>query len=92
MDIFCSPMGPEFSRFSPNILTSEAKFENRLGDPEGTLLGGSQLKNEPIWPSRLGCRGGAIDFERSSSYNSGTSVDLQNKLWQKYLACQGAEL
>ena len=73
MDNFCSPIGPEFSRFSPNISASKAKFENRLDDPESTLLRGSQLKVEPIRPSRLGCRGGASDLGRSSC-NTGTSV------------------
>ena len=62
-------MGSEISSFSPDISASEARFKNCLGDPEGIPLMGSQLKNELIWPSRLG--GGAIDFERSSSYNSG---------------------
>ena len=46
----------------PNISASDAKFENPLDDPESILLRGSQLKNELIWPRRLGCRGGAIDL------------------------------
>ena len=48
--------------FIPNISASDAKFENPLDDPESILLRGSQLKNELIWPRRLGCRGGAIDL------------------------------
>ena len=47
----------------PNISVSDAKFENPLDDPESIPLRGSQLKNELIWPRRLGCRGGgAIDL------------------------------
>ena len=48
--------------FFPNISASDAKVENPLDDPESILLRGSQLKNELIWPRRLGCRGGAIDL------------------------------
>ena len=48
--------------FFPNISASDAKFENSLNDSETILLRGSQLKNELIWPRRLGCRGGAIDL------------------------------
>ena len=66
-------MGTEISWLNPNISASVAKFENLLDDPEDIRMRGSQLKNEPIWTSSLGCKGGAIDFERSS-YNSGTSV------------------
>ena len=52
----------EISTFIPNISASDTKFENPLGDPESTLLRGSQLKNELIWPRRSGCRGGASDL------------------------------
>ena len=48
--------------FFPNISASDAKIENPPDDPESILLRGSQLKNELIWPRRLGCRGGAIDL------------------------------
>ena len=60
--------------FIPNISASDAKFENPLGDPESILLRGSQLKNELIWPRRLGCRWGCYRFGCSTSCNSGTSV------------------
>ena len=52
----------KISMFIPNISASDAKFENPLDDPESILLRGSQLKNELIWPRRLGCRGSAIDL------------------------------
>ena len=48
--------------FIPNSSASDAKFKNPLDDPESIHLRGSQLKNEPIWQRRLGCRGGAIDL------------------------------
>ena len=49
--------------FFPNVSASEAKIENPPDDPESILLRGSQLKNELIWPRRLGCRGGvAFDW------------------------------
>ena len=56
------------------ISASRMKFKNPLGAPESILLRGLHKKFEPIRPRGFGCRGGAIDFGPTTSYNSGTSV------------------
>ena len=56
------------------ISASKMKFKNPLGAPENILLRGLHKKFEPIRPRGYGCRGGAIDFGPTTSYNSGTSV------------------
>ena len=38
LDIFCTPMGFEFCRFSTDISASNTKFDNRLSGPEGIFL------------------------------------------------------
>ena len=50
------------------------KFKNPPDAPESILLRSLQKKFEPIRPRGLGCKGGAIDFGPTTSYNSGTSV------------------
>ena len=47
---------------SPNNSAPDAKLENPVGDPENTLLRGSQLKYGLIWPRRFGSRGGCLRF------------------------------
>ena len=79
MDNFGAQIGPEF--FSPNISASKAKFENRVGDPESTLLKGSQLKNEL-----------ASDLGRSSSCNSGTSVFVLFVLMQELMGARKEQI
>ena len=56
------------------ISASRMKFKNPFDAPESILLRGLHTKFDPIWPRGLGCRGGAIDFGPTTSYNSGTSV------------------
>ena len=58
------------------------KFKNPPDAPESILLRGLQKKFEPIRPRGLGCRGGAIDFGPTTSYNSGTSVVMIRKTRQ----------
>ena len=56
------------------ISASRMKFKNPFDAPESILLRGLHTKFDPIWPRGLGCRGGAIDFGPTTSYNSRTSV------------------
>ena len=46
-----------------HISALRTKFKNRLGAPKSIHMMVLSPKNEPIRPRRLGCRGGAIDFE-----------------------------
>ena len=49
--------------FFAYISAPRMKFKNRLGAPESIHMRGLVPKNEPIRPGRLGCRGGATDFD-----------------------------
>ena len=65
---------------SAHISASRMKFKNRLGAPESIHMRGLSTKNEPIRPRRVGCRGGATDFDdfhlvlRSLLYNGTTTT------------------
>ena len=61
------------------ISASRMKLKNPLDAPESILLRGLHKKIEPIRPRGLGCRGGAIDFGPTTSYNSRTSLDLESQ-------------
>ena len=70
------------------ISGSRMELKNPLDAPESILLRGLHKKIEPIRPRGLGCRGGAIDFGPTTSYNSRTSVYVRRQVPEPPRLCR----